>query len=147
MVFGWLIGAASAVPAEPPLRDGAGVVRPLPRPAIILFWAAWCAPCRAEVAQIGALSKAAAPIPVIIVATDASRSTRTLLGGLDPARVRFPANGGDVMALMPGGSAGLPAAMAFDAQGRPCATIQGAVDVALLREWRTLCTGPGAGNR
>lgn len=137
LAIGWMLAGASAVP---PLRNGNGEVQILPRPAIILFWAAWCAPCRAEVSQIEALSRAAGPLPVIVVATDADRTSRRLLGGLAPDRVRYPdAPASDVLAMMPGGGGALPAAMAIDASGVVCASVQGPVNPAMLRQWRDRC--------
>lgn len=140
-----LLGGATA--AEPPMIDGSGEVRPLPRPAILLFWAAWCAPCRAEVANIAELTAAAAPMPVIVVSTDASRSSRRLLAHLTPAQVRFPATASDQpMAMLPGEAVGLPAAMAIGRGGAICAQALGAVDAAVLRGWRAACLG-SEGNR
>lgn len=139
-----MLGAAVAPAPAPVLRDGAGAVRPLPGPSVILFWAAWCAPCRAELAQIDALSAAAAPLPVIVIALDSSRSSQALLRRLAPDLVRYPATPTtNPMALMPGGGAALPAAFAIDNLGRICAMARTGVDVPTMRQWRETCLDRG----
>lgn len=143
------VSLGAAAPAgPPPLLDGSGQLRPLPRPAVILFWAAWCAPCRAEVDDIARLQEAASPLPVVVVATDASRISRRLLAHLPSARVRFPARASDqVIDMAPGGGGALPAAMALGPDGAICAEARGAVDVAMLRAWRNDCLASAEGNR
>lgn len=139
-----LLGAAPVPSSPPPLRDGAGEIRPLPQPAVVLFWAAWCAPCRAELAQIEALSAAAEPVPVIVVALDSSRRTQALLRDLSPHLVRYPASAAsNPMALMPGGGAALPAALAIGQLGDICATARTGVDVPTIRKWRESCFAKG----
>jgi cytochrome c biogenesis protein CcmG/thiol:disulfide interchange protein DsbE len=134
-----LIGASSSV--APPLRDGSGAIRPLPQPAVVLFWAIWCAPCRAELRDIDALRKAAAPLPVVVVAADASPRSKALLSGLADDAVRFPASASvDVLALVPEAGGALPTAVAFDKAGRRCAYQRGGVTAADLARWRADCS-------
>jgi thiol-disulfide isomerase/thioredoxin len=133
-----LIGAS---PPTPALRDGSGAIRSLPQPAVVLFWAIWCAPCRAELRDIDALRKAAAPLPVVVVAADASPRSKALLGGLADDAVRFPASASvDVLALVPEAGGALPTAVAFDRTGRRCAYQRGGVTPADLMRWRADCS-------
>lgn len=144
MIAAALVAVSASPPPPPPLLDGSGNLRPLPQPAVLLFWAAWCAPCRAEVRQIEALTDAAAPIAVIVVSIDNNSVSRALLRGLPPDRVRFPAAAAPpLLTMMPGGGVALPAAMATDASGKTCAYTEGAVNPVMLRQWSARCRQTG----
>ncbi|MDB5687029.1 MAG: thioredoxin-family protein [Rhizorhabdus sp.] len=140
-----LMSAGAAPPTSVELRDGSGAERPLPAPAVLLFWAAWCAPCRAEIRDLPAIRRAAAPLPVIVVATEGTPRSRALLQGIADDAIRYPADASvDVMPLLPGGGAALPAAMARNADGAVCGMRRGRVTEADLAEWRVRCTAPVA---
>lgn len=138
---------ACRVSAHPPLVDGSGQVRALPNPGILLFWAAWCAPCRKEVDELAALERAAAPLPVVIVAVDPDRMSQRLLAHLPAAQVRFASTSDEILSMMmPGAGGALPAALALDSEGKACGRRQGGVTIEILRGWRELCAhAPVAG--
>lgn len=122
------------------MRDGAGAAAGLPRPSILLFWAIWCTPCRAETREFAALKAAAGPMPILIVPLDSSRQTRRELAGIDAASLRYAS--GDAIALMQrwtDGAVGLPANVAIGPDGRRCAIKFGAVGPEDVRTWRQRC--------
>lgn len=131
----------SAAPPAVPLRDATGRPAGVSGAVILLFWAKWCAPCRAEVANYDALAQQAAPIPLIVIATDSSAQSRKLLSAVPADRLRFPANDAvDVMILLGDRARGLPAALAFNAKGELCGAHQGGVGVEQIQAWRKACS-------
>jgi thiol-disulfide isomerase/thioredoxin len=138
--------ARPALAAEPPIaiRDGAGRAEILPHPAILLFWADWCAPCRNEVRLLPELTNAAAPLPVIVVPVDASQRTQHLLQALDPAQVAYVVSGGQgLLNALARDPAGLPVAVALSAVGEACAVKLGALSPSEAKAWASTC-GPAA---
>jgi thiol-disulfide isomerase/thioredoxin len=132
--------AAGAPPADAALRDGAGAPRALPNPAIILFWAAWCAPCRVEVQMLPELTRAADPTPVIVIPMETGRTTRELLGAIRPDQLRFvPGGAYRLLGTLAGDTAGLPVSVAIDPAGAVCAVKQGAITVAEIGAWARKC--------
>jgi thiol-disulfide isomerase/thioredoxin len=132
--------ALAEAPPAPALTDGSGAPSGLPHPAIILFWADWCAPCHEEIADLAALERAAAPLPVIVVPLESDRRTRRALRHLAPERLRFVATGAIAfMQDLTGGAVGLPASLALDRGGRRCALKYGAVTPEDLATWRRQC--------
>ena len=106
----------------------------------MLFWAAWCGPCRIEIDNFAALERSAAPMKLIVVATDGSPRSRQLLRGVPVNQLRFPADPSvDVMSMLGDRSNGLPVALAIDANGQVCASRRGGVAPDDLALWRTLC--------
>jgi len=140
LLFCAAVGMGGAAAAPLPLLDGGGAVRPLPRPAIILFWASWCAPCQAELRGLATLQKAVAPMPVILVALDGSVRSRAMLRHVDPEAVRYPGSvDANMLNLVPGGAPGVPFAIAFDRQGIACGQKGGGVAAADIVAWRDRC--------
>lgn len=139
--IGAMLVAAATSPAPPRLIDGAGAASLLPRHAIVLFWAAWCAPCRAEVRDYAALDKAAGDVPLIVLSTESGGRAQSLLSNVPPARRRFPADSAtNILSAYPEARGALPFAMATGRDGRICATHAGAVDAAMIAAWRDRCS-------
>lgn len=93
----------------------------LPRPAILLFFATWCAPCRAEIAALHTLSAAAGRVPVIVIPMDTDSRTQQALAALPPGKARYLSGGGyALLQKVAGPSGALPVSVALDADGRPC---------------------------
>lgn len=115
----------------------------VPRSTILLFWASWCAPCRAEVRDIAALESAAAPMRVMVVPIEPRGAWRDLLRALRPDQLYRPREGGlALMQRLGGPSPALPLSVAIDADGRLCATQRVAVSPATLTRWRGRCAQP-----
>ncbi len=138
-----LIGGLTLVAAAPPsvpLRDGAGAIAGVTGPAVMLFWAAWCAPCRAEVANFAALERSAAPMKLIVIATDGSHRSRQLLRSVPADQLRFAADmSADVMTMLGDRGNGLPVALAIDGTGQICGAHQGGATPAELVQLRNQC--------
>ncbi len=123
--------AVSAVRAEPAGQP------PISR--VVLIGAHWCAPCRAELPELGALAAAAGP-------------ARVMLGWIDRKPVLPPASSA-VIEVLPVAAArnlvsrhgiaarGVPFAVAYAADGKPCTVWRGPLTPA---DWPTLtrqCAG------
>ena len=134
---------ALALAAASPSVEAKALSATIPKPAIVLLWADWCAPCREEVRALPMLSASVAPVPVIIVAVDANARARALLTRVVPAQKRFWP--GSTTALLRHWSieaTGLPFAIALDASGRACATATGGATPAKLRGLLDECAQP-----
>lgn len=113
----------------------------IPSSSIVLFWAAWCAPCRAEIAAWPALQQAAGSSPLYIIALDTPiERSRTLLKSIPADRVRH--GGGStfsILAAWPQRASGLPFSVLLDAQGRVCASQNGGLDADRITGMKRRC--------
>jgi thiol-disulfide isomerase/thioredoxin len=112
-----------------------------PRNAIILFVAAWCAPCHGEMRALPEIAASAAPMRVFVVTTDDTRGTaRMMVRVPDDRRWRLsPGDAGAVMRRLAGTAPGLPISVAIDATGKVCAVVRKPLSADLAAGVRTRC--------
>ena len=111
--------------------DGEPASLPEGRPAVVNFWATWCAPCREEMPSLAGLHEAMGDeVAVVLVATgrndpEAAAAFLEETGAGDLIDLRDPQGllGRGV------GVRGLPTTLVLDAQGREVARLQG------IAEW------------
>ncbi len=147
MDMGWrlflLVGLLSAAPSRGRGTEAADPLAGLaiPLPSVVMFWAAWCAPCRAEVAAWPELQHAAGPLPIHVIALDTPKELATaLLKSLPTNRVHFGRGTSySMLSALPNRAAGLPFAMVLDSQGRICASQNGGLTVKRLATMRRRC--------
>ena len=111
--------------------DGAPATLPEGRPAVVNFWATWCAPCREEMPSLAALHEAMGEeVAVVAVATgrnDPAAAAAFLeeVGATELLDLRDPEGTlGRAVAVR-----GLPTTLVLDASGREVARLQG------IAEW------------
>lgn len=138
-----LVGLLSAAPSRGHSAEAADPLAGLaiPVPSVVMFWAAWCAPCRAEVAAWSELQRAAGPLPVHVIALDTPiERSRALLKALPADRIHHGRGSSfSMLAAWPDRASGLPFAVVLDAQGRICASQNGGLTVERLAAMRRRC--------
>lgn len=145
------LGLAIAMPVQagaggdvPVLRDGDGAAATMPTPAILMFWAEWCVPCRGEIARLGDLDRAAGTVPVLVAPIGDPVRSRRMLPKVTADRLRFAGTQSWAwMQKLSGGSTGLPVSVALDGKGQVCAVLKGPLRAATIRQWRTACGWAG----
>ena len=134
--------ASSALAVAPPLtlRQVDGRPAALPRPGVVLFWRSDCAPCRLELADLPALRRAAAPLPLQPVELKGAAGTPHE----GPAGLRTDEDPAAVLTRWGGAPPRLPLTAAVDAQGRLCARHTGLIGRDRLKDWARACGGEAA---
>jgi thiol-disulfide isomerase/thioredoxin len=116
----------------------------LPRAAVLLFVASWCAPCHGELRALPEIAAAAAPMRVFVVPIDAARGTERMMKRVpDDRRWRLPpAAATALMRRLAGGAPGLPTSVAIDAGGAVCAVVREPLSPARAGAIRRRCALP-----
>ncbi len=145
-------GSPGSLPAFSLQRLGGGQSIRLPalgagvdRPVVLVFFASWCPPCRAEVpkvAQVAARVASGPPPPhgesrVAFIGIDVDDTASSALPFIRSARVRFPV-GSDPNDRVAAGLLdlrGLPSTVLVYANGTIAKTILGPVTPKLLLAW------------
>ncbi len=135
--------SAAAPPTSAPAAPRVGEQHYPPR-TIIMLVAAWCAPCRGELARLDEIAAAAGGRPIEVLAIDDSAATQRMLRLVDPARVWRPdvAERARLRAALLARTAGLPYAVATDAHGVICADTDGGLDAARTIALVRRCPSP-----
>ena len=116
------VGAPSTAIDAPRLEGGSGPLAAGGRPAVVNFWAPWCAPCNVELPQLVALAgRYGDEVDFAGVSVELAdmESVRATLGEFDITYPQF-LGGAPVMEQFFGGdpAAALPSTYVFDGQGR-----------------------------
>jgi len=145
---GWLAGFVLIAAAGGDAR-AKGDAFQLPPSSLVLVWAAWCAPCRAEVSAFSRISDAAFPRRALIVAVDDNEPSRAMLASIASDRVRFAHESLPALYRRLGlkGPVALPLGLMTDARGGICATIAGGATVSAVNAATRQCTAAQAASR
>lgn len=102
-------------------------------PLVINVWASWCAPCRAEMGSLEALSRAFPPDRLRVIGVSTDRTLQPALDFMARSGVSFPnfhdADGDLGRRVF--GADGLPLTLVVDAQGKIVERVIGA------RDWKS----------
>lgn len=106
---------------------------------IIMFGASWCAPCIAELRNIGALASDASPDRIVIVWTDSGIRRYNFARRDNIEMASGPA--AQQMALRyASGIAGLPYSVMIDGKGHKCAEWKSGLTPEAIRQMRVTCS-------
>jgi thiol-disulfide isomerase/thioredoxin len=106
-----------------------------PANSVLLFVAAWCAPCRAELKRLDEIATAARPKAVRVVSFDNTERTEAMLRGIPLERMWRPTALTRKVMIddLETRTAGLPFALATDERGQPCGESRRGLDAARTR--------------
>ena len=129
-------GTPTTAVDTPRLEGGSAPLASGERPAVVNFWAPWCAPCNVELPQLVALARrydGEVDFAGVSVEVDDLESVRGMVRELDITYPQYLA-GGEVMERFFAGddAAALPSTYVFDAQGRLRRQFRGAITEADL---------------
>ncbi|MEJ7926990.1 hypothetical protein WG908_09510 [Sphingobium sp. AN641] len=128
-----LVAPAPAAPAAEP--------SPYPRRTLILFVAAWCAPCHAEIARIDEIMRVAQPYGVKVVPMDSGRRGEAMLRRV-PTAVLWRPTPGQLLAIttdLARRTTGLPFSIMTDDGAVLCASSKAGVDGHVVRAMQAQC--------
>ncbi|MFQ5335694.1 MAG: TlpA family protein disulfide reductase [Flavobacteriales bacterium] len=110
LIAGLIISASPLFAVEYEWKDMSGAVKSLAdykgKPVVLHFWATWCPPCRRELPELEAWSKANSDVEMIIVSLD--RDIADVAAFLKSKELSFPALKGDMVKAQRLGVRGLP---------------------------------------
>lgn len=123
--------------------QGAAASDPVAYPpeTVLLFVAAWCAPCHGELAHLAEIRDGARPYRVLVVPFDDSRATMAMLQGVPATARLLPDRKAQrrMAAMVATESPGLPFSVAIDGQGHVCATQAEALTASTARALVARC--------
>jgi thiol-disulfide isomerase/thioredoxin len=110
LIAGLIISASPLFAVEYEWKDLSGAVKSLAdykgKPVVLHFWASWCLPCRTEMPEMEAWSKANGDVEMIVVSLD--RNIADAAAFLESKGIGFPALKGDMIKAQRLGVRGLP---------------------------------------
>jgi thiol-disulfide isomerase/thioredoxin len=121
MRFKSILAIASILLAIPADASADGLTAPAR--TIILIGADWCAPCVAELRELPALAKAAAPNRLVLAWTDRSARLPPEAAQLGVTQVSL-AKARELMARYGHGNSGLPLVVMLSNDGTACGTLR-----------------------
>jgi thiol-disulfide isomerase/thioredoxin len=118
-----------------------GATTGYPSDSILLFVAAWCAPCHAELRRLDEIEAAAGPRAVRIVPLDDDPRTAAMLRMARPQQIWRPAGAAwdavrDDLSVR---TAGLPFSLATDGRGQICGESRHGLDAIRTRQLIDRC--------
>ncbi len=131
IIFAALLFAVPVVSAvEYEWKDGSGTTKSLAdykgKPVILHFWASWCPPCRSEMPEMQAWSKANKDVQIVIVSLD--QDIEDAEAFLRSQGIDFPALRGDMAKAQGLGVRGLPTTLVIGGDSRIRKSHTGAVN-------------------
>jgi thiol-disulfide isomerase/thioredoxin len=117
LIAGLIISASPLFAVEYEWKDMSGAVKSLAdykgKPVVLHFWATWCQPCRRELPEMEAWSKANSDVEMIVVSLD--RNIADAATFLESKGLSFPALKGDMIKAQRLGVRGLPTTLVIGA--------------------------------